>query len=502
MESKIPNPKSKISAFGPLLLTFLLLTASFPPLDLGLLAWVALVPWLLALPSLSLRQAALHSYLLGFAFFAFNLHWLRYVTVLGWLMLSLYLACYFLVFGLVLRLLDLSKAGERSEVRGQRSENPKSEIQNPKSRHPSPVTRHLAVPACWVALEYVRSFLMTGFPWLFLGHTQYRFLPLIQVADIAGVYGLSFLIVLTNLCLAAAWRERRNVGRLVAALAGPAVLIAACLVYGHARLSKLSVTEGPLVGIVQGNIPQEVKEQMDPEELKRSLAKHVELSKTFAGAHVDMLIWPETMVPGVLNLPPEYRREIDVLSLKAVDDLARMTKTHLLLGGIAVELRPTLTNRLDQRNFNSAYFYSPSGELLGRYDKLHLVPFGEYTPLKRYFPFLSKLVPYEVGLSAGTDWTLFRLDSWQFGVLICYEDTVAPLAREFRRRGASFMVNVTNDGWFRDSAELEQHLAISAFRCIENRIGLVRAANTGISSFLSPTGQIHARLVIDGQQRV
>src|SRR5574337_45811 len=248
--------------------------------------------------------------------------------------------------------------------------------------------------------------------------------------------------------------------------------------------------------MVQGNIPQDLKFESTEEDQIQILKKYADLSTSVKNESIDLLVWPETMMPGILNINPELTgRKIDLLSQLTAIQLAQELNTNLLLGGIAL----TLVGE-EQIYFNSAYYYNREGKLLDRYDKIHLVPFGEFTPLKKYFPFLANLVPYEIGLTPGNRRTLFHLDtlrngSFIFGSSICYEDTVPSLIRKFKKDGADFMLNVTNDGWFRNSAELEQHLAIMVFRAVENRFCMMRAANTGISSFVAPDGTIYDKLL-------
>src|SRR5574337_504903 len=248
--------------------------------------------------------------------------------------------------------------------------------------------------------------------------------------------------------------------------------------------------------MVQGNIPQDLKFESTEEDQVQILKKYSDLSMSVKGKSIDLLVWPETMMPGLLNINPELTgRKIDVLSQLTAVQLAQELNTNLLLGSLAL----TLVGE-EQIYFNSAYYYNREGRFVDRYDKIHLVPFGEFTPLKKYFPFLAKLVPYEIGLTHGNRRTLFHLNtlengSFTFGSSICYEDTVPSLIRKFKKDGVDFMLNITNDGWFRNSAELDQHLAIMVFRAIENRICMVRAANTGISSFVAPDGAIYATLI-------
>ncbi|HHT9123600.1 MAG TPA: apolipoprotein N-acyltransferase, partial [Candidatus Wunengus sp. YC63] len=417
-------------------------------------------------------------------FIFIQLSWLRHVTYIAWILLSLYCAAYFLCFAFCSRFIIF--------------------------RLKLPLV--VVAPFTWVALEYIRSFFLSGFPWFFIGHTQYQFLPIIQVSDITGVYGVSFIIIMVNAGIAdlilyiAAHSSASNSsslhrfpGRKFAFLGLicilPLTLLTVILSYGVSWLSHYKPQEGPTVCMVQGNIPQEVKFESNEEDEISILKKYTDLSMGIKGKPVDLLVWPETMIPGLLNIDPELTgRTIDVLSQLTPIQLSQDLNTNLLLGGIALALVGE-----EQIYFNSAYYYNPEGKLVDRYDKIHLVPFGEFTPLKKYFPFLAKLVPYEIGLTHGQRRTLFRLDTSQhgsfvFGSSICYEDTVPSLIRKFKKDGADFMLNITNDGWFRNSAELDQHLAIMVFRAVENRFCMARAANTGISSFVGPDGAIYAKL--------
>jgi len=439
------------------------------------------------------RRVYLNAFLIGVIFFFIQLVWLRHVTYLAWILLSLYCALYFLFFAFCVRRITF------------------------RLRLPL----FIVIPCVWVSLEYVRSFLFSGFPWYFAGHTQHHFLPLIQACDITGVAGISFIVLLVNACITEIvvyclekygkthignnyeflfLGRKRFWGHLTWIL--PVFLLGGMLLYGFLWLRKYHPHQGPVVCLVQGNIPQEVKFDSTEEEEINILKKYTDLSFKIKGEPLDLLVWPETMIPGLLNIDPELTgRKIDFLSQLTALQLAQELHTNVLLGGIALEL-----NGEEQLYYNSAYYYNRRGKLVDRYDKIHLVPFGEYTPLKKYFPFLSKLVPYHTGLSSGRERTLFDLKTLQnkdftFGVSVCYEDTVSPLIRKFKNDGADFLFNITNDGWFRNSAELEQHLAIMVFRAVENRIGMARAANTGISAFIGPDGTVYDQLADDSGRR-
>ncbi|MBM4055842.1 MAG: apolipoprotein N-acyltransferase [Planctomycetes bacterium] len=471
-------------------LSILFFCLSFPPADMGYCAWFAFVPWFILIIR-GKRFVYLSSYFIGYLFFFTELSWLRYVTYAAWLLLSLYCALYFLCFAFCIRRIVL------------------------KLKLPFV----FIAPCIWVSLEYIRSYLFSGFPWFFAGHTQYRYLPVIQIGDIAGVSGISFLVIMGNAYIA--WliahcfiknkSERENaalwIGRkqdfIYLSYILPVLLVIGALVYGAFWLKSYKPYEGPAICLVQGNIPQEVKTESSEEEEIDTLKKYYDLSLRVKGEPIDLVVWPETMVPGILNINPGVTgRKIDYLSQLTAVQLAQELNANLLLGGISLFLFED-----DQKYFNSVYFYGRNGKLLERYDKIHLVPFGEFTPLKKYFPFLSKLVPYSVGLSHGEKSTLFHLKTLQdqdfnFGASICYEDTVPSLIRKLKRQGADFVFNVTNDGWFHNSAELEQHLAIMVFRAVENRVCMARAANTGISAFVGPDGTIYDKLTdVEGRQK-
>ncbi len=407
-------------------------------------------------------------------------------------MLSLFLALYFYVFGIIINYLH--------------------------RRLKLPLV--LVAPFVLVTLEYLRSFPYFGFPWFFIGHSQYLNLPLIQFADITGVYGISFLIVVFNAAISDFIEQfflkfnynagidfvttQKKKGKMfwTTTVIIPCMLMSIVLFYGYVDLKRnLVLPNGPNACMVQGNIPQGVKITADREEEKEILLKYTDLSLVAAGENVDLIVWPETMVPGILNIDSNIlNREIDELSKESVQKIADATSANLILGGTAIDVHNNTASY-----FNTAFYYDRQGSFVDRYDKIYLVPFGEFVPFEKWLSFFSHLVPYSVSLSGGKQRTIFELDTvngnknYKFGIIICYEDTVATLVRNFRKDGADFMINITNDAWFHDSSELDQHLAIMTFRAIENRICIARAANNGISSFISPNGEIYDYLVNDGK---
>jgi apolipoprotein N-acyltransferase len=340
----------------------------------------------------------------------------------------------------------------------------------------------VTLPIAWVALEYVRSFFLSGFPWASLGYSQQGILPVIQSADLFGVYGISFLLVLSNATLALcwqAWRQRRMSREAVVALAATVLLLVGNLAYGLQRLTQPleERRETRKVALIQGNIDQSIK--WDPQFQQQTVTTYRELSLTAAAQGAELIVWPESATPF-------YFQEAGPLS-RQVRDIPPATGSQLLLGSPAYERQGD-----DFRLLNSAFILSPQGEILGRSDKVHLVPFGEYVPFARFLPFIEKLVVGVGDFSPGLLQPL-PMNGHRAGVLVCFEGIFPNLAREYVRLGSDLLVNITNDAWFGRSSAPYQHLAMSRFRAVENRVWLVRAANTGVSAFISPSGRIVAQ---------
>jgi apolipoprotein N-acyltransferase len=446
------------TAFG----SGLLLALSFPRPDLASVAWFGLVPLFLVMEQRPLRCG----FAAGVGFFGLVLYWLNIVmttygrlhpvlSVVAYLLLIAYLS---LFFGVVTW--AACRCRERLGL--------------------SPI---LTLPVFWVALEFLRSFLLSGFPWATLGYSQQSHLSLIQSADLFGPYGLSFLLILSNATLAATvpllqqkrWRHLPWPALLVTV-----ILFAANLGYGFFRLEgQPDLRKRTLQTLlVQGCIDQSVK--WDPAYQARTVAiyRNLSLGRGDEGP-VDLVVWPESAVPF-------YFQEGGPLT-EAVVQVPLKTGAYLLLGSPAYEV----VNRRE-RYLNSAFLLSPEGTRLGRSDKVHLVPFGEYVPFGRFLPFVDKLVVGIGDFSPGTVSPL-PMNGARIGVLVCFEAIFPELARDYVRKGSDLLVNITNDAWFGRSSAPYQHLAMSRFRAVENRIWLVRAANTGISAIVAPSGRIIAR---------
>jgi len=426
-------------------LSGILLILSFPNFNLWILAWLGFVPLFFALENKSKPKAFLLAYFTGVIFWLAIIYWLIHVTLVGMIILALYLALYFGIFGLII------------------------------TRHPdTQISRHqlLLVPSAWVLLEYLRAHLLTGFPWALLGYSQYLNLPVIQIADITGAFGVSFLVMMVNVTIYSIVRQKPK-------YLLPMLCIFFTLVYGYYKLHQTPNTkhQTPIkISVIQGNIPQELK--WDPQAKDFIIDKYIAISREALKDKPDLIIWPEAAMPVVLEEEPLYYEK--------VSSLAKQSHTPLILG--AVTLRDSLY-------YNSAILVSPEGELSKRYDKLHLVPFGEYIPLRSTLGFLEAIVP--IGdFARGKEYTTFKLQApssklqARFSVLICFEDLFPELSREFSKRGADFLVNITNDAWFKKTSSPYQHLQASVFRAVENRVFLIRSANTGVSGFIAPNGKI------------
>jgi len=458
--------QNKIFKFisSPLMLCIIsafFLVLSFPKFDLFLFAWIGLVPFLFAIEKKTRGQAFKLGFFCGLIFFSTTLYWFInmaptggipvFLSFLACALLSSYLSLYFGLFGFLITLFKM------------------------KNR----IANLFFIPSLWVVLEFLRSGLFSGFGWGALGHSQYQQLAIIQISDMTGVFGVSFLIVMVNVLLKEILqglftKQKKNLKTVVLSSIIVGFLLAAALFYGMQRIMHFSSlsNEKARIAVIQGNVDQEKKWDMSywPEIFE----KHFSLTKKAAGEKPDLIIWPETAFPGYLWNEKERFEELK--------NFVRKINIPLLVG---------IVTRDGDRIFNSAILISSRGEETARYSKLHLVPFGEYLPLRKQFPFLSALVPIE-DFSSGGEAVLFPVSKTnkKLSVLICFEDTVTWVSRVMTRKGANLLVNMTNDAWFLDTKEPFLHLQGSVFQAVQNRRSLVRAANTGISCFINAFGDI------------
>ncbi len=531
--NKLEGLRVKPRVFLPAIASGVLLWMAFFPLDLGAIGFVALIPWLtLVRAPVSNRRRYFAAYVGGVVFFALAAKWIRVahpMMVMSWIGLAVVMPVYWLGALAVLRRLD--KLG---------------------------VPLALAVPVAWVAFEYMRMHFPTGFPfmkhvgmyqmigfgWYYLGYTQHAVVPLIQIADLGGAYAVSFVVAAVNGALAEVvlrsvavrrwlrWGVGQNPsptpplrreglqtedtadssGDSVSGSAPPPFfgegvggrglafavgLLAASVGYGFFRLDHPTFADGPRVAVLQGSVPQFEKIKKG-----KSLAEsYGPLNDQASNADPvpDLIVWPETcfptdwleIAPG--STPPEEFRRATEQCQKLF--ASARPRVPVLLGLTGLEWN-------DGRawKYNSALLLDTHGAKLGRYDKIHLVPFGEYVPLENSLPFMKWFTPYkhDYACRPGENWTRFPLathdgHNFTFGCLTCYEDTDPYLARQYvRSEPVNFLVNISNDGWFDGTEEHEQHLAICRFRAVEARRAVVRSVNMGISGVIDADGRVVA----------
>jgi apolipoprotein N-acyltransferase len=448
-------------------LSGLLLALAYPPFEQDWLAWVGLTPLLSALwlgEQLSGRRE--HFRLLGLGgltgavFFLVSLSWVIEVTTAGWVALSLYCALYPAIFAWV-----VGWALRPNEWTSSRA---------------NLLTVALGA-SVWVATEWLRSVLFTGFGWNPLAVVLWQNVAMLQITDVTGPAGLSFVIAAVNFVLVLTlWRLRIEIGtgRLRAHYDFGLTLAMAALVftYGIRQLLAPAAEMIPLrIAAVQANIPQEDK--WDPAAENRILAVYENRSRQALALQPDLLLWPEASTPRpVLG----DRRMWDLVSSLAAEHAG-----DFLLGTVHFD---------EEGDFNSALLLTEGGEKMQIYHKMHLVPFGEFIPFRHSFPvfawIVGDLVPED--FDRGTKFELLELAKVpvKLAPLICFEDTLPNLARQFVPLGAQAFVNLTNDGWFRESAGSRQHLANAVGRAAENKIPLIRAANTGITGWVDRHGRV------------
>jgi apolipoprotein N-acyltransferase len=326
-----------------------------------------------------------------------------------------------------------------------------------------------------VSLEYARTHLLSGFPWALAAYSQHQNLSLIQVASWTGVYGVSFLILLMNAAIVVAGRQGAQPMRAAAIAILPASIIVTLSLLGARIILTSSSALLLSVAPIQGNIEQGQK--WTPAMRARTLEIYERLTRRVAGQRPALIVWPETAVPFFLRLDAE--------AMERVAATARAAGASLLVGAPDVRAAPR------ERYYNTAFLVAPTGAVIGWYDKIHLVPFGEYVPFRRWLPFIDKLTQGAIGdFSAGEEYRVLAIPGARFGVTISYEIYFPAEVREFFRRGANFLVNITNDAWYGRTAAPYQHLAMAVFRSVEHRASLVRVANTGISAVIAPTGRV------------
>ncbi|MCL6520296.1 MAG: apolipoprotein N-acyltransferase [Armatimonadetes bacterium] len=418
------------------------LSLAFPRANQHWLAWIALSPLMYFACNSKLRVSLVCGFAFGFGFFASHLYWILIFGKLPWALLAIFQSLFVLLWAVLANILG-RPLGEWGRL--------------------------FLLPALWVCTEWFRSIGMMGFTWGDIGYSQHSFLPFIQIAAITGVWGVSFLVALVNSWLA-------NVKLLRAQAVIVAVVLAAVLAYGAIILQTGETSSKKLrAAAVQGNIDQDVPQ--DYLYIERTLRTYRELTRQVSREGARLIVWPETAVPG--NPATDYYLQA-FLSTLAAD-----SNTYLLVGAHNEDE--------DGKCFNCGFLIAPGRGIVGKYAKVHLVPFGEFVPARKYLPFLSYYRVTPVDLSPGPGFNILTGGPHKLGLAICFESIFPEISRKLVSAGAEVLCVITNDAWFKQTAAAEQHAVKSVFRAIENRRYLIRAASTGVSCIIDPRGRILAK---------
>jgi len=462
-------PEKKIRLFYQISFSFLsgiLLILSFPKFGRGFIAWVALVPLIYSLKDIkSLSTAFSLGFITGLTCHIGILYWITYVVVRygnlpyyagisAMLLLAVYLSLYTAMFGA-----GVYYFREKS------------------------VPNIFTIPVLWTVLEYAKSHLLTGFPWENLAYSQYGYLPFIQIADITGIYGITFIIIMINVTICDVIIMTESTRKRVAGeiILGFLIVFIVCI-YGISKIDQMESLKRNAkhidISVIQGNIEQDIKWNRQFQQESIDIYRKHSLSTTVSGSK--LIVWPETATPF-------YFQDPDIMH-EFVINIAKDSGRWLLFGS------PSYFKDEHGLSFmNSAFLLSPDGNICGKYDKVHLVPYGEYVPLRTVFPFINKIVVGVGDFTVGKGFYPLQMDQHKLGVLICYEGIFPEIARSYKNSGADLLINITNDAWYGRTSAPYQHLSMTIFRAVETRTYVVRAANTGITAFIDPTGNIIRR---------
>lgn len=478
VERSIKNVVEDKKMFLPVLTT-LLFFFSFPKFGCGYFAWIMFVPWFYKIYKFRHNNRTTlyvfkKSLLIGLLLYSGIFYWVVptfqvagesiIVGILSMLFLSLYCSLYFAIFCIFL-FPSISMANV------------------------------LKMSSLWVLLEIIRGNILSGFPWMLVGYSQYKFLPLIQVAKIGGIYIVSFLVIITNLIIAniifgLVNRTERN--KVVSLGVFLAFLLTIVLVYGVLELKSVEknfqdVKDKVRVVLLQGNIDQYKKWDKNYyneilssyEDVILSSVKNIE--KETGSDKINLFIWPESSLPGWVLEEKELS-----LWLKS---LIEKTNSYHVVGCIFYDEEKEM-----DKYYNGALLFSPKFEILQKYKKIHLVPFGEYVPFRKILARFVNTINELGEFTAGKEFTVFKVKhnnlDIKFSTLICYESIFPELTSKFVRNGATLLVNITNDAWYLKTSAPYQLFVYNVFRAVENGVYVVRSANTGISGVISPTGEV------------
>ena len=484
------NRFSKIDGNGRLLLSGIA-TACFLALAMpGHTGWwpllfVALIPLLLTATQTTPGRSAWMGFVCGLLYHLALLYWIlivlgRYGGLPWWIsvpalvLLAAYMACFPALFAFLLTLL----AGRF------------------RQRERSVALLVWGAPVLWVGLDYLRGIFLSGFPWMDLGYGLSSQPMLIQAADLGGHHLLTFSLILCNTLMAGMFiTGNRHSARGRNHQDKPLLILACCFLMGIAGYSfiryqgverSLTKAQQAQVAVVQGNINQAVKWSAAIKEA--TVAQYLKLSQTvLQDSKTPLVVWPETALPFYPQRDPLVDRIVDFTTT---------TNTWLLTGAPLYAITPKADGSDLIRYYNGALLIGPSGKIGGQHAKHHLVPFGEYVPLRKYLPFLEPLVVSIGDFTPGTSMEPLVLGPMKLGMLICYESIFPEISRDTVVRGANLLVNLTNDAWYGKSSAPYQSMSMAVLRAVENRRSLIRAANTGISGFVDPLGRVTAQTAI------
>jgi apolipoprotein N-acyltransferase len=438
----------------------LLLAAAFPKTSIAGFAWVAPALMLACAHGKKDGESFRIGYVGGLSFWLASLYWLLLIPVtgypiLGWIVLSAFVALYFGIWTWLLA----GKIGSGNWAR-----------RNLWS---------LAGAAVWVALEMIRARFLGGFPWNLLGASQYQLTPLIQIASVTGVYGISFLVVWASLSLFSAVRMifARSHSRFAwqSEIFLPLFAVAGLFACGEIKLAAQNPPASTLrVTLIQPSVPQSMI--WDSGANSNRFQQLLALSESALTNQTGLLIWPEAALP-----------DFDDASYVAITNLVRAHHVWMIFNADDVVPRPGATSNSDDDVFNSAFLFNPNGEFVKVYHKQKLVIFGEYVPL-----LLKWFTPITGGYEAGNFPVQFEMAGMKINAapLICFEDMFPQTARGSVQGGTDFLVNLTNDGWFGKGAEQWQHMAGAVFRAVENGVPLVRCCNNGVTCRIDANGRV------------
>lgn len=435
---------------------------------------LVLLPLLYSLQGGTPRHAALCGLVAGLSHFLLLLYWIIivlgtygglawYLSIPALVLLAFYMGLYFSLFAVLARAI--------------------------LAAFPAVAALWL-LPMLWVGLDWLRSVLLTGFPWMDLGYALYKIPVALQIADLVGHHGLTFLIVFINTLLLLIAKLRTSGRNLVLLLVPACLLLGGAAYYSQHRLAEVNAqhtaatTPRLTIGVVQGNIDQSIK--WSPSQQAATVTTYLTLSESLmASRPPSLIVWPETALP---FYPMTGDHMGPLQKLVEGRDLA------LLTGAPWYEILDHKAKKV--RFFNSALLLEPDGEFHGKYYKAHLVPFGEYVPLKQFLPFLAPLVEAVGDFSAGTIEQPLHWQTAKAGILICFESVFPEISRQWVKAGANLLINLTNDAWYGKSSAPYHSLAMAVLRAVETRRSIIRSANTGISAFITPAG------IIDSQSEI